>query len=102
MWYGRRIAVSFHLSKQIDLSWLRDREYLSPIQSLSECIEVLLASVNQSIVIFIDEIDSILSLNFRTDDFFAFIRSCHEYDRLTIFMTIRVLMQTIKNIRRFS
>lgn len=85
-WYAgliRRIAVSFHLSKQIDLRWLRDREYLSPVQRLSECIEVLLSSVSQNIVVFIDEIDSILSLNFRTDDFFAFIRSCHEYDRLT-------------------
>jgi len=44
---------------------------------------VLLASVHQKIVIFIDEIDSMLSLNFRTDDFFAFIRACTEYDRLT-------------------
>ncbi len=42
------------------------------------------------IVIFIDEIDSVLSLNFPTDDFFAFIRACYnqrvdnpEYKRLS-------------------
>jgi GAF domain-containing protein len=51
---------------------------------------VLLRSVTQNIVIFIDEIDSVLSLNFPTDDFFAFIRGCYNqrvdqpaYHRLT-------------------
>ncbi|MBD2042274.1 GAF domain-containing protein [Microcoleus sp. FACHB-672] len=85
-WYAglmRRLVTSFHL--QINLrSWLRDREFLPPVQCLSEFIEqVLLDSVSEQIVIFIDEIDSILSLNFRTYDFFAFIRACNEYDRLT-------------------
>lgn len=65
-------------------SWLRDRSFLSPVQRLSEFIEqVLLESIGQKIVIFVDEIDSTLSLNFRTDDFFAFIRACHEYERLS-------------------
>jgi GAF domain-containing protein len=65
-------------------TWLSDREYLSPVQRLSEFIEqVLLTSISQNIVIFIDEIDSTLSLNFKTDDFFAFIRACNEYQRLT-------------------
>ena len=52
--------------------------------------EVLLVEVKEDIVIFIDEIDSVLSLNFPTDDFFAFIRSCYNqrvdnpaYRRLT-------------------
>ncbi|MCJ8279066.1 MAG: AAA-like domain-containing protein, partial [Rivularia sp. ALOHA_DT_140] len=47
-------------------------------------------SIKSNIVIFIDEIDSILSLKFPTDDFFALIRSCYEkrnfnseYQRLT-------------------
>lgn len=39
--------------------------------------EVLLVEVQESIVIFIDEIDSVLSLNFPTDDFFALIRACY-------------------------
>ncbi|NMG22581.1 AAA-like domain-containing protein [Brasilonema bromeliae] len=52
--------------------------------------EILLAEIKENIVIFIDEIDSVLSLNFPTDDFFAFIRACYnqrvdnpEYNRLT-------------------
>ncbi|MBH8554985.1 AAA-like domain-containing protein [Nostocaceae cyanobacterium CENA357] len=52
--------------------------------------EILLVEVQESIVIFIDEIDSVLSLNFPTDDFFALIRACYnkrvdnpEYNRLT-------------------
>ncbi|MBD2512154.1 CHASE2 domain-containing protein [Nostoc muscorum FACHB-395] len=52
--------------------------------------EVLLVEVREDIVIFIDEIDSVLSLNFPTDDFFALIRACYnkrvdnpDYNRLT-------------------
>jgi GAF domain-containing protein len=85
-WYAglmRNLVNSFRL--QLDLrAWLRDREYLPPVQRLNEFIEqILLESVPEKIVIFIDEIDSTLSLNFRTEDFFAFIRACNDYDRLT-------------------
>ena len=85
-WYAgimRRLVTSFRLP--IDLKdWLGDREYLSPVQRLSELIEqVLLETVREKIVIFIDEIDNVLSLNFRTDDFFAFLRSCYGDRRLT-------------------
>ncbi|MBO3458355.1 AAA-like domain-containing protein [Aetokthonos hydrillicola Thurmond2011] len=52
--------------------------------------EILLTAVKENIVIFIDEIDSVLSLEFPTDDFFALIRACYnkrvdnpEYNRLT-------------------
>ncbi|BAZ01191.1 TPR repeat-containing protein [Tolypothrix tenuis PCC 7101] len=52
--------------------------------------EILLVEVQENIVIFIDEIDSVLSLKFPTDDFFALIRACYnkrvdnpEYNRLT-------------------
>jgi GAF domain-containing protein len=87
-WYNgviRRLAEGFNLSDKINLrAWLRDREFLPPVQRLSEFIEqVLLELVSQQIVIFIDEIDNTLSLNFKIDDFFAFIRACIEYDRLT-------------------
>ncbi|NES19453.1 MAG: GAF domain-containing protein [Symploca sp. SIO3E6] len=85
-WYAgvmRRMVTSFRLPINLR-HWLRDREFLPPVQRLSEFIEqVLLECISQQIVIFIDEIDSILSLNFRNDDFFAFIRACHEYERLT-------------------
>ncbi len=85
-WYAgimRRLVSQFRLPIQLK-SWLRDREFLPPIQRLSEFIEeILLESKSKKIIIFIDEIDSILSLNFNTDDFFAFIRNCDEYPKLT-------------------
>ncbi|HEY9676185.1 MAG TPA: GAF domain-containing protein [Waterburya sp.] len=87
-WYAgiiRNLVRGFKLSEQLELrAWLHDREYLPPVQRLSEFIEqVLLSAISQHIVIFIDEIDSALSLNFKADDFFAFIRSCHDYERIT-------------------
>lgn len=52
--------------------------------------QILLNQVKQPIVIFIDEIDSLLSLPFPFDDFFVFLRSCYNkrseniaYSRLT-------------------
>lgn len=40
--------------------------------------EILLKKIEKKIVIFIDEIDVVRKLPFPMDDFFAFIRSCHE------------------------
>jgi hypothetical protein len=88
---GRR----FNLRGQVNLkTWWHERDCLSPVQRLSEFIEsVLLVKVgtpSTQLVIFIDEIDSILGLNFPVNDFFALIRSCYnqrslnpEYQRLT-------------------
>jgi WD40 repeat protein len=81
-WYAgmvRSLVSSFNLGDSFHLrTWWRDRDLLSPIQRLSEFVEeVLLVAVAQPIVIFIDEIDSVLSLPFPTDDFFAFIRACY-------------------------
>lgn len=85
-WYAglmRKLVTSFRLPLDLQ-AWLRDRAYLPPVQRLSEFIEqVLLELVHQKIVIFIDEIDSTLSLNFPTEDFFAFVRACNAHDRLT-------------------
>ncbi|NJR63631.1 MAG: hypothetical protein HC769_35550 [Cyanobacteria bacterium CRU_2_1] len=40
--------------------------------------DVLLTEVtHEKLFIFIDEIDSVLGLNFSTDDFFALIRFCY-------------------------
>ncbi|MEQ8974286.1 MAG: GUN4 domain-containing protein [Coleofasciculus sp. C1-SOL-03] len=81
----------FRLSRKINFSnWWRDREVLSPVQRLSEFIDdVLLIELSDNIVIFIDEIDSILKIQFK-DDFFALIRACYnqrvdnpDYQRLT-------------------
>jgi ABC-type branched-subunit amino acid transport system substrate-binding protein len=58
--------------------WWRERNLVTPVQRLGEFIgEVLLGSVEQNQVIFIDEIDSVLGLKFSLDDFFALIRACY-------------------------
>jgi adenylate cyclase len=73
-------------------TWWRERQDLfSPVQRLGLFIEeVLLVEIQQEIVIFVDEIDRVLSQNFSLDDFFVFIRFCLEqrsthpaYKRLT-------------------
>lgn len=81
-WYGGilySLASGFELLDKFDLlNWWHDRSFLSPIQRLSQFIEeVLLVEVTSNISIFIDEIDSILSLNFNADDFFGLIRACY-------------------------
>lgn len=92
-WYASLILeLKNSFSLEIDWrTWLREHNELSPVHRLKEFIEqVLLGSVRQNIVIFVDEIDSVLSLNFQIDDFFAFIRFCYnqradqpKYRRLT-------------------
>lgn len=55
--------------------WWSDHRDLSAPQRLGEFIEkVLLQATSQPIVIFVDEIETILSLNFSADDFLALIR----------------------------
>ncbi|WP_013321852.1 CHASE2 domain-containing protein [Gloeothece verrucosa] len=80
-WYGgilQELASGFNLNFNRRV-WCREREDLSPIQRLSEFIEtVLLEQITQPLVIFIDEIDSVLSLQFPTDEFFALIRHCYD------------------------
>ncbi|MEM7762203.1 MAG: AAA-like domain-containing protein, partial [Cyanobacteria bacterium P01_A01_bin.40] len=78
--------------------WWNERKDISPVQRLSQFIEEVLSvtvdrednSIPKNLVIFIDEIDSILGLEFPVNDFFALIRSCYnqrtlnqEYQRLT-------------------
>lgn len=45
--------------------------------------QILLTQIKQPIVIFIDEIDSVLSLPFPCDDFFALLRACYNRRALT-------------------
>ncbi|HEY9853593.1 MAG TPA: AAA-like domain-containing protein, partial [Leptolyngbyaceae cyanobacterium] len=59
-------------------TWWRERELLSPVQRLSEFLnEVLLTNISEKIIIFIDEIDSILDLQFDSSAFFGIIRTCY-------------------------
>ena len=106
----------FGLRHKVNLkSWWQEREDLSPLQRLSEFIEeVLLVEVgvedstpSKQLVIFIDEIDSVLGLNFSVNDFFALIRSCYnqrsinpEYRRLTFaFFGVATPSDLITNIQ---
>ena len=99
-WYARivyTLASSFNLLDKVDIEtwWCdRHRKNLSPVQRFNEFIhKVLLRLVPQNIVIFLDDIDRIFSLNFPVDDFFAAIQACYnnradqpEYKRLTFTM----------------
>ena len=94
-WYGGvayKLLCNFNLFNPVEfMTWWRERELMSPVQRLGELIEeLLLVKISQNIVIFIDEIDSVLSFKESLDDFFALIRSCYnkrahksEYQRLT-------------------
>jgi WD40 repeat protein len=79
-WYRgiiKELISGFNLSLN-RRAWLQEREDLSYLQQLQDFIkEVLLNQIDKNIVIFVDEIDSLLSLSFPTDNFFALIRSCH-------------------------
>ncbi len=95
-WYKGVVAElwrGFHLFGKFNLkSWWREEEDISVLQRLSHFIEdvLLVKFPEDKIIIFIDEIDSILSLDFPVDDLFALIRFCYnqralnpEYHRLT-------------------
>jgi hypothetical protein len=61
------------------VAWWRERQHIGLIQRLGLFIEtVILTEVTaEQIFIFIDEVDSVLSLDFSVEDFFAFIRYCY-------------------------
>ncbi|MBR8839509.1 MAG: GUN4 domain-containing protein [Stigonema ocellatum SAG 48.90 = DSM 106950] len=94
-WYSgfiQSLVRSFRL--KIDWrNWFRTQiELSSPSSVLKMFIEEhLLEEINRKkIVVFVDEIDSVLTQRFSLDDFFTLIRSCHEqrpidgkYKRLT-------------------
>lgn len=92
-WYA---TLAHHLATSLGLDcdlavWWKERLMLTPLARLGEFIEtILLEQIDRSVLIVIDEIDSVLSLDFPTDDFFAFIRACYNqrpeksaYQRLT-------------------
>ena len=81
-WYAGviySIVSSLDLYDRFDLeTWWIERSLLSYVQRFSRFIEeILLKLIPQNLVIFVDEIDSILSLSFNIDDFFALIRDCY-------------------------
>jgi WD40 repeat protein len=83
-WYAGivyTLVANFEIANPSEFirTWWKENCELSPIQRLDIFIEaILLEKVKDNIVVFIDEIDSILSLTFQGDDFFSWIRSCYE------------------------
>ncbi|NJR63662.1 MAG: hypothetical protein HC769_35730 [Cyanobacteria bacterium CRU_2_1] len=83
-WYAAlflTLVTELKLGDPIDWleTWWQKRLILPPIKRLTDFLEtVVLVQILEPIVIFVDEIDSVLSLEFTTDDFFALIRSCYE------------------------
>jgi pSer/pThr/pTyr-binding forkhead associated (FHA) protein len=92
-WYA---GVIYSIASSLELhdfdlaNWWNERSLLSSVQRFSQFIEeVLLKLIPQNIVIFFDEIDCVLQLNFR-NEFFAAIQACYNkraqtpnYKRLT-------------------
>ncbi|MEH2223372.1 AAA-like domain-containing protein [Nostoc sp.] len=95
-WYSAIIdtiagSESLNLGEQFDIDELwEENSRFSDVQIFGKFIDKLLKLVSTQIVIFIDEIDSVLSLKFPVDDFFALIRAFFnqrvdnpEYQRIT-------------------
>ncbi|MEG4083237.1 AAA-like domain-containing protein, partial [Microcoleus sp. POL10_C6] len=97
-WYAGvidSIVSRLDLYEVFDLDeWWEQNSLLSNVKRFSKFIEeVLLKNISQKIVIFVDESDSLISLSFKIEDFFAVIRDCYnnradqpDYRRLTFTM----------------
>jgi WD40 repeat protein len=93
-WYGDLMFMllqGLSLDQKVNFElWLQECSYLSPLQKFNQFIEtIILSQLQEKIIIFLDEIDSIIKIKFK-DEFFAIIRSFYnqrsenqEYERLT-------------------
>jgi len=84
-WYAgtiKRLIGDLHLEEQINFpQWWRELEAqsISAVERFYEFIDqVLLRQVSQPIILFVEEVDNLLSLKFDTDGFFILIRSLYE------------------------
>jgi TolB-like protein/Tfp pilus assembly protein PilF len=79
-WYDGLIVNmgrQLKLEDELDDYWLNNRR-LSPVQRFFHAIrEVAMRGHPEPLVIFIDEIDTVRSLTFSTDEFFAALRECY-------------------------
>ena len=92
LWQALELMDRIRLS-----SWWKDWQDLSTVQRLGQFVEVVLRLLwedleqqDRQLIIFLDEIDHVLSLNFAADDFFALLRAIYNqravnpiYKRLT-------------------
>ena len=111
-WYSGTIRVLLNelgLEAEVDFrSWWKDcrAQSYTPVDNFVAFIEqILLEKIQTPIVIFVEEVDRLLSLPFDTDGFFSCIRSLHErraerpmYRRLTFcFLGVATPYQLIRN-----
>lgn len=96
-WYAgtiKRLIEDLGLADSLSFSkWWREgrQQSLSPVERFMEFIDqILLMQIASPIVIFVEEVDNLISLSFDTDGFFGLIRSLFErrsekagYQRLT-------------------
>ncbi|NER32821.1 MAG: hypothetical protein F6J93_01860 [Oscillatoria sp. SIO1A7] len=93
-WYkGIAYRIFKNFQPQGKVNWRtrwQDQEFLAAQQLLGELLEELIDSISENVVVFLDEIDSVISLKFPVDDFFALLRACYnnradrpKYKRLT-------------------
>jgi DNA-binding response OmpR family regulator len=79
-WYDgllSRIGSALRLEDEFEDFWTR-HERLGPVQRLFTAIrEAALKRLQRPLVIFVDEVDVVRSLPFKTDEFFAAIRECY-------------------------
>jgi len=78
-WYksfARQLLDSLEL-EEVDLNLFWQQHLgLSEVKRFQEFIELILTQISGNIIIFIDEVDSLIRVPFK-DDFFAFIRACY-------------------------
>ena len=109
-WYlGLLMSLATQLNLQTNpRTWWQAHENLGPVQRFVNFLhEIVLVEAKQRVVIFIDEIDTTLNLDF-SDDFFASIRSLYNarasdpsYQRLTfVLLGVAIPADLIKDRRR--
>lgn len=104
------IASQLGLIGQVNIrQWWQENSFLSPLHRLGEFVhQVVLERVSSDIIIFIDEVDSVLSLDFDADDFFIWLRNCFNlraedarYRRLTfVLLGVATPSQLIQDAHR--
>jgi len=84
-WYAgtiKRLLEDLGLAAEIPFgNWWKERtqQSLSAVDRFGEFIDqILLERITAPIVLFVEEVDNLLSLSFDTDGFFGLIRSLHE------------------------
>src|SRR5262249_33890737 len=79
-WYSgllEEVATRLDLEDELEAFWKAHRQ-TGPLQRLFRALQiVVLAHCPGPVVVFVDEIDTVRSLRFSADEFFAAIRECY-------------------------